>query len=80
MYVHVHNIHVVYHLFAAMRCEEELTVTNGTVNFTNENYHGSVATFTCDNPEHTLMGEKTATCMEDGEWSTNAPTCVGMCV
>ena len=76
IYIHVH-VHVVYNLFSAIKCEEELIVTNGTITYTNENYNGSVATFTC-NPGLTLMGEVMATCMENGKWSTNAPHCVGM--
>ena len=49
----------------------------GTVIFSNLNYFGSEATFEC-NEGYTLFGEVMATCMANGEWSTNAPHCVGM--
>ena len=65
------------YLYSAIRCEGELTITMGTVIFSNLNYFGSEATFEC-NPGYELFGEVMATCMENGEWSTTAPHCEGM--
>ena len=62
--------------YSVIRCEEELTITDGTVTFSNLNFNGSEASFTC-NEGYKLMGELMATCQENGEWSTNAPHCIG---
>ena len=61
--------------YSAVTCKE-LTVTDGTVTYTNLNYSDSVASFEC-NPGYTLMGEVMATCLATGEWSTNIPHCIG---
>ena len=37
---------------------------------------GSVAQFSCENG-FTLVGNPLLTCMTDGEWDNNLPTCVG---
>ena len=39
---------------------------------------GSDAAYTCD-PRYSLVGDAVRTCMENGEWSGEPPTCECMC-
>ena len=49
---------------------------NGTVTWTGLTY-GSVAVYNCDNG-YQVSGDQTRTCMSNGTWSGEEPTCLRM--
>ncbi len=53
------------------------TVNGGSVTYTNF-FGRALATFTCDSG-NSLDGRNDQICQENGEWSHNPPSCVGMC-
>ena len=61
-----------YLFFSA--CGSLSAPANGTVNFSNGDLVGSIATFTCDE-DLTMTGLSQIFCMSNGNWSGAAPTC-----
>ena len=56
-------------------CEPLAGPENGVVNVTTRTV-GSVAMYACEG-QFVLNGDSQRTCQEDGEWSGEAPTCLG---
>ena len=54
-----------------------LSLTNGTISYSDSLGVDSVATHSCDT-NYTLNGDITRTCQNDGTWSGLAPTCEGI--
>ncbi|XP_019647923.1 PREDICTED: LOW QUALITY PROTEIN: sushi, von Willebrand factor type A, EGF and pentraxin domain-containing protein 1-like [Branchiostoma belcheri] len=56
-----------------LQCPQLGTIANGAS--TGGLYYGDYASFTC-NPGYEIQGNSTAVCMDDGQWSSTAPTCI----
>jgi len=59
------------------KCKKMKTITNGTVNCSNDNLQTSVCSFTCDD-KHDLIGATETLCSDTNgivEWTNEAPTC-----
>ena len=65
-----------YPILPAIDCGDLNSPSNGQVTLTGTTF-GSTATYEC-NTGFTLMGNMERTCQDDGNWSGNEPTCVGM--
>ena len=61
-----------------MKCDDLIAPANGDVNQPG-NSVGTVASYAC-NDGFQLIGDKTRTCEEDGEWSGTDPTCKCECI
>ena len=62
-------------LFIAVSCSPLDAPDNGFVRFSS-NVRGSIASYTC-NPGYQLQGIPTRVCQHGGEWSDEAPVCLG---
>ena len=63
-------------LMSAGLCEELFDPDNGTVMVTSLT-KGSVANYTCNgNDTYQLTGSESRTCMDNGMWSGEEPTCL----
>ncbi|KAI8498226.1 hypothetical protein Bbelb_241700, partial [Branchiostoma belcheri] len=59
----------------AVQCSPMSHPTNGFV--TGSNSYGDVANFTCE-PGYKLVGTSSLTCLSDGTWNGNSPTCTAI--
>ncbi|XP_066283044.1 sushi, von Willebrand factor type A, EGF and pentraxin domain-containing protein 1-like [Branchiostoma lanceolatum] len=56
-----------------LQCPQLGTITNG--GYTGGLYYGDHASFTC-NPGYDIQGNTSAVCMDNGQWSNAAPSCI----
>ncbi|CAH1263509.1 CSMD3 [Branchiostoma lanceolatum] len=56
-----------------LQCPQLGTITNG--GYTGGLYYGDHASFTC-NTGYDIQGNTSAVCMDNGQWSTAAPSCI----
>lgn len=64
---------MIYVCVAVIDCGSLEPPANGGVELSST-LLGSQANYTCD-PLFTLVGSETRICMENGEWTPDAPTC-----
>ena len=70
-------LHFSAFIISAGNCSKLPDLSNGRVIFTGllEGYN---ALYICDDENHTVIGDRVRTCMSNGMWSGQEPTCEGM--
>ena len=58
-------------------CDEPKQIRNGAYKLsTNSTRFGTVVSYVCSSPRHTLVGPAKITCLKDGSYNTEPPSCV----
>ena len=74
MPIEKNNINLLTHIFAGV-CYELQDPVNGIVTVTKPLASEAIAIYTCDSG-YELSGDQTRTCMSNGMWSGEEPTCI----
>ena len=65
-------------ILSAGSCDELSNPENGDVNVTRAQTEGSIAAYTCNMGYQLSVEDQTRTCMSNGTWSGEEPTCIRM--